>query len=316
MKAIPWDGETITKPGMYANLPMDDYHRHDICDGPSISSSGLRAIFNESPAHFYAGWSGNPNRVQVPEDKKRHFIVGRATHHLHLGQSGFASIYCVQPADYEDEETGATKPWNNNAGICKRWNAARAKEGKTILKPAEVVMIRGMAGELSRHPIVRAGALNGQVERSIFWKDKATGIWLKSRPDTIPGSSGDFVDYKTTESVMWTDLMRTIENFGYHQQGSIVRDAARIVLKIEKPTFALVFQEKKEPWCVRVVTVKDNDLDLGARANRAALQIFATCLKTKRWPGPGGDREDAEYIEMSEFAHKRIEDRLTILGAG
>ena len=31
------------------------------------------------------------------------------------------------------------------------------------------------------------------------------------------------------------------------------------------------------------------------RRNRAALDAMAACMKAKRWPGPGGDREDAEH---------------------
>ena len=58
------------------------------------------------------------------------------------------------------------------------------------------------------------------------------------------------------------------------------------------------------------------DLDRGEKQNRYALDQFAECLKAKHWPGPGGDREDAEYVELSDYEHKRIDDKLTILGAG
>ena len=311
MKSIRWEGETITKPGLYENIPIEIYHAGHICDGPSISSSGLRTIFNESPAHFFAQWRGNP--LAEEQEERRHFIVGRAAHHLHLGQADFSSLFIVEPEEYEGDG-GEIKKWNNNARDCKIWHKRQRDAGKSVLKIKEAEQIVGMAAELSRNPIVAHGALAGLVERSIFWKDQKTGIWLKSRPDAIPGDSGDFVDYKTTESVEWTHLVRSIGDFGYHQQGALIRQAAREVLDIKSPSFTLVFQEKKKPHCVRVVTLKDSDLDRGDKQNRIALDTFAACLKANHWPGPGGEREDAEYIELSEYAKKSIDDKITIAG--
>lgn len=309
-KTIKWDGRPISEPGIYSGIDIDLYHAANICVGPSISSSGLRTIFLRSAAHFYAEWRGNPNRIEKKES--RAFIVGRAVHHLILGEPFFAKKFAIQPEDYEDEKTGEIKPWNNNANACKKWHAARKEEARSVLTQAEVTDIKGMAKELSHNKIVQHGALNGMIERSIFWRDSKTGIWLKSRPDSIPGDSGDYVDLKTTESVEWRDLVRTIGDYGYNQQGDLICTAAREVLDVPNPTFTLVFQEKKQPWCSRVVTLKENELERGHRQNRYAIDCFAACLKSKRWPGPGGDSEDAEPIELSDYAQKAVDDKLTI----
>ena len=307
IQTIKWDGKQITKPGMYGNIPLETYHAHNICDGPSVSSSGLRIIFNLSPAHFYSQWRGNPKAV-MPTDAE-HFRVGRALHHLMLGEKFFSKLFAVQPEEWPDEN-GVLKAWHNSRHVCKKWNAAREAEGRAVLTKADVVSLKNMAIALGNNPIIQAGALNGLIERSIFWKDKDTGIWLKSRPDSIPGDSGDFVDLKTTTSVMWREMVRTVGERGYHQQGSLICEAARRVLKISHPTFTLIFAEKKPPYCTRVVTLKDNDLQLGERQNHAALATFAQCLKTGQWPGPGGTKEDAENIEIGDYDRKRIEERL------
>ncbi len=308
-KTIEWDGKPITKPGLYSKIPIEVYHSAAICDGPSVSSSGLRKIFSQSPAHFFAEWPGNQNRVE--QDDKPHFSVGRAVHHLMLGEPFFAKLFAQQPDEYPDSKTGEMKPWSNNSNHAKAWKAEQSAAGRAVLTPNDVENIRGMAIRLGKHPLIRAGALNGMIERSIIWKDHSTGIWIKSRPDSIPNDSGDFVDLKTTTSVLHRDLARTIAELGYHQQGALVRSAAREVLGIDSPTFALVFVEKTAPWCPRVVTLKDDDLDLGERANRAAIDAMADCLRAKDWPGPGGNREDAEYIELPAWSQKQIEERLT-----
>lgn len=312
-KTIDWDGKTITKPGLYGRLGIDLYHSGNICDGPSISSSGLRKIFSQSPAHYWAESPLNPNRLE--QDAKAHFTLGRAVHHLMLGEPFFAKLFAIQPDEYPDSKTGEMKPWNNNANFAKAWHTEREAEGKSVLTPTQVDQIKGMAQSLGHHPLIAAGALNGQIERSGFVKDKKTGVWLKVRPDSIPNDSGDYVDLKTTTSVVWNDLVRTIGDFGYHQQMALIR---RVVRELGLPftSATLVFVESKAPFCTRVVTLKENDLDRGEKQNAACIQVFADCLKAKHWPGPGGDREDAEYIELGEFAQKRIDDKLTIMGAG
>src|SRR5262249_29876878 len=193
--------------------------------------------------------------------------------------------------------TGELKKWTYQANYCKGWREEQLAQGLAILTSGDITAIRGMATSLGRHPIVKAGALNGMIERSIFWQDKETKLWVKSRPDSIPTNSGDFVDLKTTTSVLWKDLQAACFEFGYHQQGTLVRLAAREVLKIAHPTFTLICVEKVRPYCVRVVTLKDNDLDRGERQNRAGMDTIARCIKSGQWPGPGGDREDAENIE-------------------
>ncbi len=310
IKSIKWNGEQVSKPGIYSNMPMEAYHAYNICDGPSISSSGLRKIFNESPAHFYCQWRGNPKAIE-PEDAS-HFRVGRAVHHLMLGEQFFSKLFAIQPTEWPDDD-GVLKPWHNNRNVCRQWNAARTKEGRAVLTKADVISIRNMVISLEHNPLVQAGALNGLIERSFFWKSTETGIWLKSRPDSIPGDSGDFVDLKTCQSVMWNDLLRTVTDRGYVQQGALVRQAARTLLKIANPTFTLVFVEKKIPYCNRIVTLKDSDLERGEKQNKVALEIFAKCLKDDHWPGPGGDREDAEYFELSERAQKDIDEKIEIM---
>lgn len=313
--SIKWDQHAITKPGVYTGIPLDLYHDASICEGASISSSGMRTIFNESPADFYVDWAGNPDRPTGKE--KRHFSVGRAVHHLMLGEKFFAGLFVEEPPEYVSEDKkspGELKPWNNNAIPCKRWQQEQKDLGRSVLKAEDVTNIRGMCEELARNPMVQHGLLNGAIERSIFWKDKETGIWIKSRPDTIPGDGGMIVDLKTTDSVQWTDLIRSIGAFGYHQQGALVCRAAREVLGIKQPEFALVFVQKKPPYSVRVVMLKPEDLARGDRQNRLATKIFADCLKANRWPGPGGDREDAEYIELGPFDQKRIDEKLEMAG--
>lgn len=314
LETIEWDGKQIKKSGMYSRVPMDIYHSQKLFPGPSVSSSGLRNLNPNigSPKHFYAKWDGNP-KVAAEDDQevKRHFVLGRALHHLVLGEPFFAKLFTEQPEKYRDPERGKDEwvKWNNNATICKEWHAEQRKAGRVVLTIKEVDTIKGMALELATHPFVQAGALNGLIERSIFWKDKKTGIYCKSRPDSIPTASADFFDYKSTTSVHYRQIQRAIDTLGYHQQAALVRQGCREVLGLDTTatqfTFIFLFQEKTEPFAVRDVHLKTSAIDLGERQNRAALDRMAYCLKVNHWPGPGAGREGTESVELSE---NRVKD--------
>lgn len=290
----------IIKPGIYSGVPIDIYHSQGLFDGPSISSSGLRKIANESPAHFYCYWDGNLNREEV--DESRALILGSAAHHLLLGEDDFSTRFIMQPEKIGEET------WQGNKKICKAWLADQKLAGRIVLKPDELKVIRGMARSLAAHPLVKNGLLNGQVEQTIAWRCKDTGIWKKARPDVIPGSDGDFVDLKTTTSVQDDDLKRAIFEHGYHQQGAMVCEGYTAVTGNKNTTFTLVFVEKSPPYCVRVISLTDQDLARGERQNYYATQTFKQCLEANEWPGPG--RGDAEFLYLPEWAQKRIDYQL------
>lgn len=298
-------GEQITKPGIYSGVSMDKYHGGGLCDHVSISSSGLRRIFNDSAAHYWATSPYNDNRIQ--EDPSEAMILGRAAHHLLLGEQHFSREFIIRPEEIDGER------WNGNRKSCRAWLATQQAKGLTVLKGEHVEAVRGMSVALSAHPLVHAGVLSGLIEHTIVTQDKATGIYIKARPDAIPNDSADFADLKTTMSVSDSAIQRTLDDYAYHVQAAVVGMACRDVLKIEMNTFSLVFVEKKVPHCVRVVTLRPEDIQKGEAQARVALKMFAKCLQTDEWPGPGGTQMDAAYIGLPPWAPARIDNRIAQL---
>ena len=205
MKVIAWDGNPISKPGIYSGVPISVYHSGRLCVGPSISSSGLRTIFSESEAHFWDKCPLNPDAE--PMEETGSLVLGRATHHLLLGEANFVQEFALRPSTYSDDPK---KPWSGNSKECKAWLADQRKAAKTVVTPEQMEKIKGMALRLGREPLVRAGALNGLIECTMAVLDEETGVWLLARPDVIPTDSGDYVDLKTTTSVLYPDLVRTL----------------------------------------------------------------------------------------------------------
>jgi hypothetical protein len=301
-----WNGKQIIRRGVYSCIPIDDYHQNvDLFDGFSISSSGLRAVLRR-PSEYWAFSPYNPKPFDRPEKDSLEF--GKAAHMLLLGEEGFKERYSLRPATYPDEK-GNEKPWSGQSNWCKKWLSDQAKAGKVVITETDIGHIRNIADALSKKEAIRLGILNGRIERSLFCKDG--DIWLKSRPDVVPNDSGDFVDLKTAASVDDESLSKAIFNHGYHVQAGLLRMIVRNVLGPDAfSSFTFVFVEKAPPYDVRVMQLKDEDIDLGERLARVAIETVKRCLKENRWPGYDGFEREVSYTEMPAWAKTRIKIQL------
>lgn len=301
-----WDGSQITKNGVYAGVPIETYHRDtNLLDGFSVSSTGLRTIINR-PLEYWFSSPYNPDREEPKATEE--FEFGKAAHMLLLGEEGFAERYVLRPETYENDK-GEWKPWSGNANICKAWLKQQAAAGKTVITETDVDKIKRIADALSKKEAIRLGILNGRIERSIFAQHN--GIWLKNRPDVIPNDGGDFVDLKTAASVDTDSISRAIFSCGYHIQAGFTRMVVREVLGEDAfASFTFVFVEKTAPYDVRVMTLKEADIDLGEQQARIGLEILQRCLERNEWPGYDGHDQHISYVEMPAWSRSRIEDQI------
>jgi PDDEXK-like domain of unknown function (DUF3799) len=298
-KAKKWTGKPVGMPGVYSDMPLEKYHAANSCIEPSVSSSGLRTIFTKSPKHYWATSPYNPKAIENEESAA--LILGRAAHHLVCGQKDFRLNYAVRPPTLGGEK------WNGNRAACKVWVEDREREGRTVITQTQWEHIQGIAESLAADPAVQAGCLNGNIEQSFFWKDKTTGIWLKSRPDANPTDDLAFVDLKLTRSTNWSALQRTIREYGYFQQAALTATACEAIHGRPMDSFSFLFVENTPPYDIEFVMLKEADIVRGANANRLALDKFAECFKTKKWPGRRGDRAEPRWVEMREYDQKDID---------
>lgn len=302
-----WDGQPISEPGIYAGVPLLKYHSAGICDGPSISSSGLRTIFGKSLAHYWATSPYNDDREDPEDDEKPSLVLGRAAHHLFLGQPEFLKEFAIRPAKISDAGVeGVGEPWQGNRTACRKWMAAKAAAGMTVIPPDTATRLLRMVKVLNAEPLIDAGIVSGKIEHSMFWRDPKTGVWLKARPDAIPTDALDFSDYKTTRDVSERAVMRAIADYSYHMQGALIGLGVKALLGEKMNSFNLVFQESTAPYSVRIIAMKDKDIETGEAECLLALRAFARSMKSGVWPGPAGLQRDVQQLGLSQYA---IDDR-------
>ena len=279
---IPWDGKPISRPGIYSGMPIETYHT-DICVGPSISSTGVRLIEDKSLAHFWDKSYLNPEFDPDDfDDDTAAFKMGRAAHILYLGEKGFAEKFAVRPDEAPDG-----RDWNGNNKSCKEWVAARKAEKRAVLTRDEVEILRGMAASLAKDPVVKLGLINGLIEHSMFWLDEATGIWIKARPDAIPTNVDIIADLKTVADASAYGARKSIRERAYHIQLAL----AGICLEkltgriLGNDDYALLFVEKKRPYCVNLKPVDIVDIWYGRCQIRRALNALAEAIRTGNFSG-------------------------------
>lgn len=291
MKVIPWNGEKITAAGCYSGLPIELYHG-DCTDGPGISSSGLRTIESKTPLHYWVNSYLNPDRL--PSEPKDHFTFGHAAHCLLLSEDGFREKFVVRPEKWKDWRTDAAKAWK----------LEQQEAGREVLVADDIKVIRHIAAQLAADPLVASGILQGAVEHSLIWKDAPTGVWLRARPDVIPSADGVLVDLKTTTDASPEAVQRSVLSLGYAMQGALAGIGLETVLGAKMTDFVLVWLEKKPPYAVRISPVDNEWIYWARRQLRRAIDTFAKCVETNKWPGYEGE----ETISMPQWLRTRFEN--------
>lgn len=296
-------GEVVEKPGVY-NMTLAHYHT-DCCDGPSVSSSDLRTLILKSPAHAWDKSAMNPERTEDDPDaaEAKHFRLGRAGHLLLLEPEKFKAAISIRPSQFDS--------WRSKDA--KTWRAVEQRRGKTVLDSTEYENVVGVANALRGHAVHRDGILDGNIEASIIFRDRKTGLWVKSRPDAIPASANMLVDLKIVTDARGRPIRNaTLYDFGYDMQLALAGIAMERVLGRTIEDYTLVFCENKRPYGIRVAPISPTAIYYARLKLRKALDTFATLLRAKqRWPS--FEAEDGEHIVLSKDEEQRLADQV---GAG
>lgn len=308
-------GELIVTDGCY-EMTMDHYHTQ-CCDGPSVSSSGLRKIYLESPADFWAFSDLNDNRFESEE--KDAFIFGRAAHAILLGDEVFADKFAVVPKTAPPKPTTAQVAARAKGNISDSarerfdfWDTFELQNvGKSYLSMSDLIHIEHIADAMREHPIIPV-LMEGAVEQSLIWMDEETGIWLKSRLDIL-SATGDLADLKSTARRDPDLIMRDIEKHGYDMQLGLATMAVENVLGIpftpetyEGRSAILIFVCKAPPYHVIPVEVSYDTLYWARIFCRKAINTMAECMTSGRWPGPVQD--NIPIYEVPTWKAEKLSD--------
>jgi len=275
----------ITEPGAYADISQNDYHGIEICDAPSISSSGLKLITTKSPRHYW--WQSPLNPARAARDDKPHFSIGLALHDVLLLDGKFGKGYHITPEGFDARQT---IKWGDAVEAL----AYARRKGKVVLTHDQSKAVIAMAASINEDELARALITAGEPEMTLAAKDPETGVWLRARPDVLPTVMDIIPDIKTAADAALEPYERAVTRFGYFQSAAHYIDVIDLIYGQKKRRFVLITVEKTPPYCVVIDHLDDSDIDLARLKNRAAINKFADALKTGVWPAytrPGEIRQ-------------------------
>jgi hypothetical protein len=279
----------IKEPGIY-DIDIDVYHTQACCDGPSVSSSGLRSLLSTCPAKFYAYSDLNPKPFKSPD--RPALSLGRAAHALVLGEPEFNKKFVLSP--YDDFRSKEAREW-------------RDAQTRQVIKNEDFLIVCDMADAQRTSPQVAEALTDGKPEQSIIWQDPATGVYLKTRPDWLPNDiTRRFVcEYKTALTIEPRKLGRDVFNYGYHLQAAMMLDTLQMVTGRKPLGIGHIVQEKDPPYLAELRLFTSEQLDYGRLYYRKALRLFARCLETKTWPSY---TTEPQYFDTPAYVIREMEN--------
>lgn len=249
--------------GMH-DISNDDYHA-----SRALSNSGLK-LFIECPYKYYWKYISG---LAEPENKTPSLIMGSVVHTLTLEPHLFDDEYALEPTDINKR---------TKVGKIEYDYFLQENEGKTILSQDIFKQATKMANSIKACELASDLIPDAKYEQSIFFKDNATGVMLKARPDIL--HSHIIVDLKTTADASYSAFQRSMIKFGYCSQAAFIQRAIQS-LGEDFEKYAFIVVENKEPYCVAVYTLDEEAINYGHNLMDAYLPQFAQCIKTEKWPG-------------------------------
>lgn len=319
-------GEQVTKNGLY-RIPIERYHRDPfLCDGPSVSSSGLRQVY-KVPKKFWAHSIYNPERREPP--RKTVFTFGKAAHAITLEGGLPRSEFAVhrfanfssnegQPHDkyttFADfglryDPGKAPKGGVSYSTYKKAWKEKAERIGLSVLSLDDIRTIAEIYQAIQAEPQVQTGLFQGLIECCLIWKDEPTGVWIKSRPDVIPFDDTQ-ADAKFVEDASPQAINQAITKYNWHMQFALGVEGIARVMGNMIVNNVIVAVEKTFPHVVTIAPIDDESIAFGIRENRVAIDAFARLMEENDWPGyaPG-----PVTVGLQAWRKKQLENNKNLL---
>jgi len=249
---------TPMKPGIYDDLPADQYHAD-----PAYSFSAIKQAMR-SPAHLKA-W------LTAPPEQTPAMRLGTLTHLAVLQPDLFASTTAVAPI--VDRRTKEGK------SIWEQFQAQNT--GKEIITNDEREQLTAMRDSVRIHPAASALLGEGTAEVSVFNQCAETGLPLKARMDWVRENA--IVDLKTTEDASPAGFAKSVSNYRYDLQAAHYRRMLKLQGRGDLP-FYLIAVEKEAPFAVAVYRLDEGDLTLADMQMQQQLRAIASCCEFNSWP--------------------------------
>lgn len=281
MSAVAEAVPGLLQPGVYPDLPMDEYLAL-----PYMSASRIEKL-RRSPLQY-------KHSLTAEEESTAALDRGTALHLAVLEPLLFEGRYTVlgQCEGYTKEFKRCSyqgSVYRAGKSFCKTHDPEKGADpdpSVEILSQKDWDTVIGMRDAIQAHP--RARSLfegRGQFEVSIIFDDPITGVRCKMRPDRLVQRAGMLIDLKSSRDASPARFPQLAENLGYFRKLGLYR---RGLTAIEWPLkeVAVLAIEPEAPFDLAPYLLEDmKDLDKADTEITRLLELYKLCTATDTWPG-------------------------------
>lgn len=266
--------------GVVLDMPLETYLGID-----ALSASGLK-LLARSPWHY-------ANRIET--DPTPAMLRGTLGHCAILEPDAMAARYVVVPEDAPRRpsraQLEAKKPSPDSVAAMDWWASFQADNAqRKIVSIADYALCQAQLAAVARSPELSALLRQGSGEVSVFWIDKATGVYCKARPDWLPPANGNRVtplDLKTCADESPSGFGRASARLRHDLQAAHYSEGieAATGLRVEQFIFGAV--TNKPPILAVPYVLTDEIRDQGRDERRELMEKLAWCQRENEWPAYG-----------------------------
>lgn len=281
--------------GLHYDVTPERYH-DDPCERPSLSSSIAKELVLRSPRHAFLI---HPTLGGAKSDPTKPMEWGTLMHLLVLKVG--RPVVLVEFDDWRKDEAKRLRQ--------EAWDKGAIPVLQHMLAAA------GARAEAIRLEMLRQGIrLDGKSEVVAIWKERAddgTEVWCRSQLDHFDRARARVWDLKFNDDVNPETSSRKIVPMGYYLQQYVYTRAISAVCPelAGRVQFEFLFCENDTDLVKRAECGGDL-LEIAARHWRQAINRWARCLNTNKWPGYGDDvyRFAARPFEIARFLGDNADD--------
>jgi len=307
IQGLPQTVQKDFKPHWIENLDSEKYH----ADRGSLSSTGLKVLLAQTPAHFKSNWT----RGEDVGKEKDHLRYGSLAHLALLEPEKFRSSFVLEPVFEGFTKDGKLSTQSKEAKDKKKTWYASLPQGSLVVTAEDYAAITGSISSILAHEKASKVIQGAKTEISGFFRHPATGIKCRIRPDILHIDKRVLVDFKTTRCAARGFFAKQIFDMMYHVS------LAFYCLGIEQITgqrpniTAILAVEKEPPYACALYTMQQSTLDTAMAWVEHGMATLKTCLETNTWPSyQAGVAEDIDiptYGHTKELPFYSFEQELT-----
>lgn len=261
---------------MAATLPhlgrVDGMAHADYLAVQAVNAGGLKAL-RKSPLHWRM--LTDPLLQHEPKATSPQQFAGTLMHCALLEPEAFPHRYPVGP-----DASRASREW-------KAWAQALDTDAQPIT-PLQAKVAAAQAASLrAEKNVADLFARDGVNEVSIFWRDKATGLLCKARPDrVVPTAAGVILfDAKTAADASRAGFARAAANFYYHTQAAWYTRGWEAATGERVAGFLFGVVESDFPYMAAAYEIHPRNMEAADAECTRWLALLAQCEAQQTWPG-------------------------------